>query len=76
MPKIQANGSKSIIKYMPDLVKLMMTADDLNWSIDKGVVDGPPEKGWKTNVYDGNMTITIQMYHKKHDMRPEDGYFK
>ncbi len=71
MPEIQSDETKAIIKYMPDLIKLMKTADTLSWSMDKGVVDGLPEKGWKTNVHDGNMTITIQMYHKKRDMRPK-----
>ena len=71
MPEIQTDKAKSIIKYMPELVKLMKTADTLSWSIDRVVVDGPPEKGWRTHVPDGNMTVTIQMYHKEHDMRPK-----
>ena len=51
--KVQVDERKVLIEHMPDLIKLMKTADTLSWSMDKGIVDGPPEKGWKTNIHDG-----------------------
>ena len=69
MAKIEINACEETIKQMPEIVKLMKTADTLEFSLENGIVDGPSEDGWKTNIHDGNRTITIHMYHRKHDMR-------
>ena len=61
---------KALIDYLPDLVKLMKTADTLNWSIDEGTFEKPGIGGkWATHLPDGNISINIEMYHKKNDER-------
>jgi len=61
----------AILKFIHILEKEIKDADEITLEVNKGIFDLPSEKGQMEHCYDGSMDISIHVYSKKNDGRPE-----
>jgi len=65
-------NKKEIKKILPTIFKFIEDADEIEFSMNNDIFELPNRKTWGMEVgYDGNSTITFNLYHQKRNQIKE-----